>query len=177
MPPNALAALGERIAPRVAPFAGNLPASEITFRVRAADPEAATKPRVASGPGRYPIGDQVRLVIVRRPDGERRVNEANITFFSPDPQAEPPGKPHGIKLPDGYDTWAIAWERGTTVLWVAEKGVLRSYDFSSPTGVKESRIDVDHRPNVPERVRAALRPVLEGGSHAGAQPAAAAPVK
>ena len=161
-------ALVNRIAPRVAPFAGDLPAGETTFRVTAADPDAAKKPRVATGPGRYVIGDHVRLVIVRRPDGEHRVNEANIMFFAPDPKAEPPGKPHEIKLPDGLLTWAIGWERGSTVLWVAEKDVLRSYDFTTPAQVKETRIETASIDDVPEPLREALRAALEGGGNAGA---------
>ncbi len=171
--PDALAALVNRFAPRVAPFAGDLPAGEMKFRVTAADPDAAKKPRVATGPGRYVIGDHVRLVIVRRPDGERRVNEANIMFFARDPKTEPPGKPHEIQLPDGLLTWAIGWERGSTVLWVAEKDVLRSYDFTTPAQVKETRIEPASIDNVPEPLREALRAALEGGGNAGAQPAAA----
>ncbi|MBC8873010.1 MAG: hypothetical protein H8E44_26550 [Planctomycetes bacterium] len=121
---------------------------------------------------RYALGDNVRLVIVRKPDGDRRVNQASIRFFSSDPKSEPPGKPHEIKLPDGYLTWAIAWERGSTMLWVAEKGVLRSYDFTNPANVKETRIEPADITNVPEPLREALRAAIKGGSNAGTQPAA-----
>jgi len=174
--PDAMDALAKRLARRAgtAPFTGTLQSGETKFRVLAVDPEAAKKPRVATGPGRYTLGDNVRLVIVRKPDGDRRVNEANIRFYSSDPQNEPPGKPHEVKLPDGYHTWAIAWERGSTVLWAAEKGVLHSYDFTNPADVKETRIEPADITNVPEPLREALRDAIKGGSNASAQPAASA---
>jgi len=170
--PDAMGALAKRLAQRAGTtlFTGTLQSGETKFRVLPVDPEAAKKPRVATGPGRYTLGDNVRLVIVRKPDGDRRVNEADIVFFSPDPKAEPPGQPHAIKLPDGYLTWAIAWERDSTVLWVAEKGVLCSYDFATPAQVKETRIEPARLTNVPEPLREALRPALEGGSNASAKP-------
>jgi hypothetical protein len=159
--PDALTALANRLVPRVAPFAGELPAGEIRFRVTAADPDAAKRPRVATGPGWYTIGDHVQLSIVQKRDGNRRVNEANVRFFSPDPKAEPPGKPHEIKLPDGILTWAIAWERGTTVLWVTQKGLVRKYDFANPAEVKESRFEQGGIMNVPEQLRDAVRKALD----------------
>ena len=172
--PDAMGALAKRLAQRAGttPFTGTLQSGETKFRVLPVDPDAAKKPRVATGPGRYTLGDNVRLVIVRRPDGDRRVNEANIVFFSSAPKVEPPGKPHEIKLPDGYHTWAIAWERGSTVLWVAEKSVLRSYDFTNPADVKETRIETADITHVAEPFREALRPALEGGSSASERPAA-----
>ena len=172
--PNAMDALAKRLARRAGatPFTGTLQSGETRFRVLPVDPEAAKKPRVATGPGRYTLGEQVRLAIVRKSDGKRRVNEANIVFFSSNSQAELPGKPHEIKLPDGYHTWAIAWERGSTVLWAAEKGVLHSYDFTTPAQVKETRIETADITNVPEPLREALRPALEDGSNASAKTAA-----
>jgi len=173
--PDAMDALAKRLARRAGttPYTGTLQSGETKFRVLPVDPDAAKKPRVATGPGRYTLGDHVRLVIVRKPDGDRRMNEADIRFFSSDPKNEPPGKPHEIKLPDGYHTWAIAWERGSTVLWVAERGVLHSYDFTNPADVKETRIEPADITNVPEPLREALRPALEGSSNASPQPAAA----
>ena len=159
--PNALTALAYRLVPRVVPFAGDLPAGEINFRVTAADPDAAKKPRVATGSGWYTIGDHVRLSIVQKPDGDRRVNEANIMFFSPDPKVEPPGKPHEIKLPDGVLTWAIGWERGSTVLWVVQMGLVRKYDFTIPAQVKETRFEPGSIVDVPEQLRDSLRKVFD----------------
>jgi hypothetical protein len=172
--PDAMGSLANRLARRagISPFTGTLQAGETKFRVLAVDPDAAKRPRVATGPGRYTLGDLVRLVIVRKLDGKRYVNEANIRFFSRDPRVEPPGRPHEIKLPDGLLTWAIAWERGSTVLWLAEKGVLRSYNFTTPALVKETRIEPADITNVPEPFREALRAAIEGGSNASAQPAA-----
>ncbi|NQT11224.1 MAG: DUF1549 domain-containing protein [Planctomycetes bacterium] len=172
--PDAMSALANRLAQRagISPFTGALRSGETKFRVLAVDPDAAKKPRVATGPGRYTLGNRVRLVIVRKSIGKRRVNEANIVFFSPNAETEPPGKRREIKLPDGLSTWAIAWQRGSTVLWVARKGVLSSYDFTNPADVKETRIETADITNVPEQLREALRPALEGSGDASAQPAA-----
>ncbi len=162
--PNALEALAHRLAQcaSTTPFTGTLQSDTTTFRVLPVDPEVAKRPRVATGPGRYSLGDQTRLVIVRKPAGNRRENKASIVFFLPNSTAAPPGEPHAIKLPDGYLTWAIAWERGSTVLWVAEHGVLRVYDLTNPAQVKETRIAPATITSVPEPLRDALRPTLEG---------------
>jgi len=158
--PDPLTALANRLVPRIAPFAGDLPAGEIKFRVTAADPDTAKRPRVATGPGRYVIGKQVRLVIEQKPDGHLRANEARIVFFATDANAEPPGQPFDIKLPSGRLTWAIAWEPGTTVLWITQKGLVRKIDFTDPADVKETRFD-DGIVNVPEALRVAFRKAFD----------------
>jgi hypothetical protein len=140
--PTALDSLAKRLfhRPGLHAWAGPLTSGPTKFRVLPADPDAAKKPRTASNPGRYTLGENARLVVSRRPDGERIVNEASIQFFSPDPTKPAPGEPHEIKLPDGYDTWAAAWVRGATVLWVLQKGNVRSYDFTNPAQVKETTL-------------------------------------
>ncbi len=157
--PDAQSVLEKRLMarPGIAPYAGQLPAGEIDFKVLPTDPAVAKRPRVASGPGDRNIGDHAHLVIVQRPEGERLVNEASIKFFSADPNAEPPGKPYEVKLPDGRLTWAVAWEPGTTVLWVREKDGYHSYDYTNPAQVKEATQAID---KVPDSMRAALREAL-----------------
>jgi hypothetical protein len=90
------------------------------------------------------------------------VNEATILFFSPDPKADAPGNPVPLKLPGGYSTWAAAWMRGGTVLWVQQKSGLRSYDFTNPAQVKETTLeepaDLD---KVPKPILDALRAALD----------------
>ena len=108
-------------------------------------------------------------MILRKDTG---VNEANLRFYASDSNTDPPGTPFEIKLPDGYDTWAIAWKRDSTILWVAEKGGMRSVDFTNPADVKETRIDPDDTSKVPERSRDALRPTFERSKPNG-PPAAA----
>ena len=51
--PTAQAALVKRLAdrPGMAPFTGTLPPGDIQFRVLPVDPDAAKRPRVATGPG------------------------------------------------------------------------------------------------------------------------------
>jgi beta-lactamase regulating signal transducer with metallopeptidase domain len=157
--PDALESLAKRLAnrPGVTPYAGSLTSGPTKFRVLPADPDAAKRPRTANNPGRYTLGDNAALVVVRRPVGERIVNEANVEFFSPDPKKPAPGKPHDLKLPDGYDSWAVAWIRGSTVLWLQEKAGFRRFDFSDPANVEEGLATPDA---VPTEIREALRGAL-----------------
>lgn len=139
-------------------WAGPLTSASTKFRVLPVDPDAAKKPRVANNPGRYTLGDLIRLVVTRRPDGERIVNEARIQFFSQDLTKPPPGKSYELKLADGYGTWAAAWVRGETVLWLLQKGTVRSYDFSDPTQVKEMVVEEG---KAPKAILDALRGAVE----------------
>jgi beta-lactamase regulating signal transducer with metallopeptidase domain len=166
--PDPLEALQSRLLarPGVSAFAGNVESGSTKFKVLPVDPDAAKKPRMAKNPGRYTLAENVRLVVSRRPDGERIVNEANIQFFSPDPTKEPPGEPHEVKLPDGYDSWAAAWVRGSNVLWVMQASELRSYDFTDPARVVETVIK-DHA-----SAPAPIVEVLRKESGASAAPAA-----
>jgi hypothetical protein len=156
-----LTGLANRLVPRVSPFAGNLPTAEIKFRVTAADPDAAKKPRVATGPGRYAIGGRVQLVIEQKADGNLRANEARIVFFPTKANAGPPGEPYEFKLPHGNLTWAIASEPGTTVLWVTQKGLVRKIDFADPADVKETRYEDGGIVNVPEQLRDTFRKAFD----------------
>jgi hypothetical protein len=137
---TAQAALVQRLLHRSgsAPFTGTLSSGEIQFRVLPADPDAAKKPRVATGPGYFILGDQQRLSVEQTQNGSRRTNKATIQFFPSDPKANAPGKPYEIALPDGLGTYAIAWGRGAGVLWIKQKGMVRSYDFTNPAQVKET---------------------------------------
>jgi hypothetical protein len=83
------------------PWIGRLPTGETKFRVVAADPDAAKRPRLASSPGRFVLGDSVHLQVSQLTEGDRRVNSAEILFFGPDPKKESPHKPYVIALPEG----------------------------------------------------------------------------
>ena len=157
---DALEALANRLVPRVSPFAGDLPVGEIKFRVTAADPDAAKRPRIVTGPGRYNLAKNAGLVVVQKRDGNRRVNEASIQFYSTGPN-EAPGKPRTIQLPDGELTWAAAWERDSTELWVAQPGLLRKYDFTNSAEVQETRIEATRIAELPEPIQASLKGVLQ----------------
>ncbi|HEV3083679.1 MAG TPA: hypothetical protein VGY66_28115, partial [Gemmataceae bacterium] len=88
--------------------------------------------------------------------------EATIHFYSRDPKADAPGKPVALKLPDGYNTWAAAWQRGATVLWVLQKGNVRSYDFTNPAQVKETTLEEPANfDKVPRPILDALRAALD----------------
>jgi hypothetical protein len=155
--PNALDSLAKRLAKRTGTttFTGSLTSGPTKFRVAPPDPDAAKKPRIVSNPGWYTLGDNVKLEVSRRFSGERIVNEASIRFFAADQTKPAPGKPHEIKLPDGYNTWAAAWLKDTTVLWVKQHGTMRSYDFTNPAQVKETTLK---EPAIVEQVP---RPILD----------------
>lgn len=156
---EALDSLAKRLAQRagVSPFTGTLQSGATKFRVLAADPDAAKRPRTAKNPGHYTLRKGVVLAVSRRPDGERLVNEASIQFSYDDPVFPATYEPYQLKLPDGYDTWAAAWVRGETVLWLKDKSGIRSYNFSNPTKVKEEVIETD---KVPTEILKALQEAL-----------------
>ncbi len=161
--PAALDSLAKRLVqrPGLTPFTGALTSGTTKFRVLPADPDAAKKPRTASNPGRYTLGENVRLVVSRRPDGVRIVNEASIQFFSPDPTKPARGEPHEINLPDGYNAWAAAWVRGSNMLWVLSKGSVRGFDFTDPARVKTTTFEqASDLERVPGDILKALRATL-----------------
>ncbi len=161
--PTAQSALEQRLLrrPGIAPFTGTLPPGDIHFRVLAADPDVANRPRVATRPGYYVLGDNQRLQVERAPEGNRRANKATIRFFSSDPKHAPPGKPYEIALPDGLLSYAIAWDRSTGVLWILQKGSVRKVDFTNPAEVKETRLsDPAKLDKVPKRHLDVMRAAL-----------------
>jgi beta-lactamase regulating signal transducer with metallopeptidase domain len=173
--PNALETLAKRLAQRAGQTAasGSLTSGVTRFRVLPADPDADKRPRVVHDPGWYNVSDLVRLDVTRRPHGERVVNEATMVFFAADSKKPAPGKPYVLKLPDGYNTWAAAWLRGQSVLWVHQQNKLRSYDFTNPAEVKETPIDQPaDLERVPMAIREALRAALDAPGNAGRAPEA-----
>jgi len=158
--PDALRNLAVLLSKReyITPCHGLIHGGETTFRVLPPDPDAAERPRVAMNPGRYTLGDLVRLVITRPPDGERVVNKGSLIYY-------PPGRDniiHDLELPDGHGTWAAGWVKDTTFLWVSQKGLLRSLDFADPASVRETRYEGDRTASapIPAGVREALRAAL-----------------
>lgn len=145
----------------VSPFTGTLPPGDLRFRVLAADSDATTRPRVATAPGYYILGDNERFHIEQVRKGNQRTNKATIRFFASKPKTDPPGKPYEIALPDGLLTYAVAWDRSAGALWIAQKGLVRKYDFTNPAQVKETRFGPGSITNVPERFREALRAALD----------------
>jgi hypothetical protein len=114
---------------------------------------------VAKNPGYYTLGDLVRLGVTRRPAGHRIINDGSVIYF-------PTGKDnviHDLKLPDGYDTWAAGLAPGTTVLWVAQKGLLRKIDFTNPAKIGETSYEADAAATapIPPDIREALRAALD----------------
>lgn len=162
--------------PGMTAFAGDLKSGPTRFRVLPPDPDAAKKPRVATGPGLYTLSDLVRLDVSRRPAGDRVVNDGAIRFYSADPKADAPGPPVLLYLPDGYGTWAAGWVRGGTVLWVRRKGVVSRYDFGNPAQVKAADLATPAElETIPQPVRDALSAALADQARSGAPAAPASP--
>lgn len=154
--PAALDSLAIRLfhRPGLTAWVGPLQSAATKFRVLPADPDAARKPRTANNPGHYTLAANAALVVSRRPVGERIVNEAHISLTG--------AEPHKLVLPDGYDTWAVAWVRGGTVLWLQQKSGIRSYDFTNSAQVKETSLDAPaDLEKVPGPIKDALRAALE----------------
>jgi hypothetical protein len=161
--PKALDNLAKLLARRTdtRPSKGQLTSGPTKFRVLPADPDAAKKPRTVSNPGQHPIDGHTTFVVTRRPDGERIVNEAHLSYNGPEDTIPSPN--YEVKLPDGYNTWAAAWIRNTTELWISEKGLLRKFDFAKFAELKETRYEGDKADTapVPPAIREALRAELE----------------
>jgi hypothetical protein len=148
--------------------AGPIKSGEIKIHVLPEDPEAATRPRIATNPGHYNLGEEVRFVVSRRPIGETLMNEADLIWY-------PPGQdnvPTKVSLPNGYDTWAAGWLPGTTILWVSQAGLLRSYDFTDNAAVKETRYEGDQIATaaIPATLDAALRAAIVATENGKEQP-------
>ena len=155
--PTALDSLVKRLfhLPGLHAWSGPLTSGPTRFRVLPADPDAAKKPRTAYNPGRYTVSENTVLVVTRHPNGERLVNEAHISL----PAST---GPHQLTLPDGYDTWAAAWVRGTTTIWVEQQGLLRRIDFTNPAKVDETQFETDKTDTpIPPDIREALRTALK----------------
>ena len=157
--PGAAANFEKRLAdrPGVAPFTGTLPPGDIRFRVLPPDPDAAKRPRVATGPGSYILGDHARLLIQRTPGRNGGTNKATILF-----RTDPPAEPCAIPLPDGLYTYAVAWRCGSGVLWVKQRGMVRRYDFTTPGQVKETTLEEPTSlEEIPKPILDILPPVVD----------------
>jgi Protein of unknown function (DUF1549) len=158
-----LAALARRLVRRegLAGSVGELMPGTIFFRTTPADPQAANRPKVAVGPGSYTLDEHTRLIIVGRPVDGRRTSDVEIRFWAPEPNAQPPGKPYKIEVPDGFGTWAIACRPRTGILWVLSKGAVRRIDYSNPSEVKETTVNPAGGEGMPEEFRDAVKRILK----------------
>jgi hypothetical protein len=137
---------------------GVIRAGSTRFRVLPPDADAASRPRVATGPGWYTLGENLRFSVTRRAAGSRVRNEASIIHF----QRGKDNVVHPVPLPDGHDTWAAATMKGATELWIAEAGTLRRYDFANPLQPVETRYEgggIGEAP-ISKELRTAFDPVL-----------------
>jgi hypothetical protein len=147
---------------------GVIRAGTTRFRVLPPDADAAKRPRIATGPGGYTLGENLKFSVTRRAAGSRVINEASIVYF----QQGKDNVVHPVPLPDGHDTWAAATMKGATELWIAEAGTLRRYDFANPLQPVETRYEgggIGEAP-ISKELRAALDPVLS-------KPAADTPIQ
>ncbi|MBL8891242.1 MAG: DUF1549 domain-containing protein [Planctomycetaceae bacterium] len=150
----------QAIAP-IEPWTGKLPTGTTKFRVADADPKAATRPRLATAPGRYVLSDSVHLLVTQETAGDApRKNSAQIAFLSQDPSVASPHAPFQIKLPDGLNSYAMLWVRNSSQLQIVEPGSVRTIDFSDPGSVKETQanenLSSEFQALVPEGLRKTL---------------------
>lgn len=139
--PEALENLIARIQAQnpIQPWTGKLPTGITKFRVTAADPNAAKRPRVATTPGRYVLSNSAHLMVQQVTAGDApRKNSAKIAFLSANPREASPHEPFEIKLPDGLNNYAMIWVRDSGQLQIVEQGSIRTIDFSNPGYVTES---------------------------------------
>lgn len=112
-----------------------------------ADPDAAKKPRMINGPGRVVLNKHVHLQVSRTSgDTPTITNTGEIIFLASDPEKESPHKPYKVALPEGMNTYAIVWERGSGSLMVVERGSVRTINFADPANVTEERAKVNLAP-------------------------------
>lgn len=140
---------------------GAIKSGPAKFKVLPIDPSAATRARIASNPGRYNLDTELRLVVSRRTNGRSTINEANLTWY-------PKGKESiatPVSLPSGYNTWAAGWLPGTSVLWVATKIGLRSYDFSNPESIQMQQFDGEEQASasIADELRTRLMDIVATG--------------
>jgi hypothetical protein len=123
-----------------------------------ADPSEATRPRIASNPGRFALTENLVLVVSRRSEGVRILNEASLVRM----QDRVESVSIRVPLPDGYESWVSGWKPGSTVLWVAERGKVHSYDFSDPAKIKTVVYDpTSEEIPMADDLREALKPAYE----------------
>jgi hypothetical protein len=138
---------------------GSIKSGDTQFRVLPVDSDAATRPRVAMNPGYFNLGEQLRFNVTRRAEGDRIVNEASIILY----QAGKENVSTKVPLPYSYDTWVAGWAPKSTVLWVSQKGLIESYDFTDNASIKLARYEGDQIATapIPADVHDALRVALE----------------
>jgi hypothetical protein len=146
--------------PGLAAFVGQVKPGEITFRTTPLDPNAANRPKVAIGPGRYTLDDHVRLIIVGKAVDGRRTSDAELRFWGEKATDDPPGPPYRIAVPDGFGTWAITCRPGTGILWVLTHGALRKIDYSNPAAVTETSIARGSGDDMPHEFRETVKRIL-----------------
>ncbi|MFN0128291.1 MAG: ExbD/TolR family protein, partial [Verrucomicrobiales bacterium] len=156
---------------------GVIHAGSTNFRVLPPDADADKRPRVATGPGSYSLGDGVYFFVTQRAASNSVRNEASIAYYQQGKDAVV----HNVPLPYGHDRWAAATMKGAKELWVAEFGTLRKYDFANPLQPAETRYEGGTLGDAPisKELLAALEPVLSKPAvapkpkHPGPPPASA----
>ena len=69
-----------------------------------------------------------------------------------------PYEPFAITLPAGFaSNYAMAWIRGSSVLWVADRGGIRRIIFSDPANVQEQRFEPNEVSEIPDEWKELLQ--------------------
>jgi hypothetical protein len=173
--PEALERFAERLTKRewLRTATGTIKSGTLRFKVLAADPDAATRPRIVSNEGRFNLGEELRFVVTRKLIGASVKNEADLAWY-------PEGKESthtAIALPYGYGTWAAGWAPDSTTLWIAEAELLRSVDFSNPEQIKLTNYAGDDIAKAPieEQVRQGINSAIANAKNAQPKPNSSPP--
>jgi len=130
---------GNKKVPGPKDWTGTLRTGGVKFKVVAADPAAKPGIGVATEPGRYALTAGVKLQVTRITGNGRHTNEARIQWLEDGANNRSIAKQHLLKLPDGPSAFAIAWQRGSTTLWIAEDAFLRRVMFADRMKIKIDR--------------------------------------
>ncbi len=149
--PEAVPRLAERLAKRsgLAFVTGTIQGGMTTFRVVPDNPEATSRIRVVTSPGRYRLGEKVGLLVKHRlfrsPDSDGAMNEASIIFY-PDCPKGLNSRSHPVLLSNNEEPWTAAWLAGSSTLWVQQGDIVRNYDFTDPENITEESVETENLP-------------------------------
>ncbi len=139
--------------------------------------------KTAVEPGRYKLGGDVNLSVTRQRINGKQHDAATIELPSVPTPPEPGAKifkndkgkvvrvdgektvtlrqPYKIDRAQGARSWAFAWELDSGILWLSEDGVIRSFYFSSLSGVKVTLFDATNAEQIPSDINGAFKKVFE----------------
>jgi beta-lactamase regulating signal transducer with metallopeptidase domain len=119
----------------------DLTTGETEFHLDFADPPN-TPVALATAPGRYPLAPGTTLKITRTEETGGTVKNTAIVEWHSNEAFAPPSSEvrnrHPFSLPDGTNSYRIAWPVNAGIMWVRAGNELRKIDFRNPQAVVET---------------------------------------